>query len=114
MKTIGFHFDPISPFAYLAFEHLPELHRYRLMCDDGEQAPYVVFDFATLKELQDKFRGDSSAQDLDVPDDFAQFVTASADPVGDDDGSNLRDDGTNPEDDEDDDADDDDDPSNPA
>lgn len=23
MKTIRFHFDPISPFAYLAFEHLP-------------------------------------------------------------------------------------------
>jgi 2-hydroxychromene-2-carboxylate isomerase len=24
MKTIHFHFDPISPFAYLAFEHLPQ------------------------------------------------------------------------------------------
>jgi 2-hydroxychromene-2-carboxylate isomerase len=24
VKTIGFFFDPISPFAYLAFEHLPQ------------------------------------------------------------------------------------------
>ena len=25
MKRIAFHFDPISPFAYLAFEHLPQV-----------------------------------------------------------------------------------------
>lgn len=59
----------------LSFEHLPENHRYRLMCDDGEQPPYAVFEFATLKELQDNFRADLVALDLVVPSDFLQHAT---------------------------------------
>lgn len=86
--------------AELTFEHLPENHRYRLMCDDGELPPYIVFDFATIKELQDKFRTEQIAVDLTLPADFAQFASEDVEPVGDEDGSHLRDDGTNPEDDE--------------
>lgn len=87
-------------FVQLAFEHLPENHRYRLTCDDGEEAPYTVFDFATLKELQAKFKKDLIAADLSLPSDFAQLVTTAADPVGPEDGSNLNADGTDPADDE--------------
>jgi outer membrane protein OmpA-like peptidoglycan-associated protein len=69
----------------LTFEHLPELHRYRLTCDDGEQAAYTVFDFATLKELQERFRADTVALDLNLPGSFLTHVTSPADPVADDD-----------------------------
>jgi outer membrane protein OmpA-like peptidoglycan-associated protein len=60
----------------LSFEHLPEQHKYRLTCDDGEQPPYTVFDFFTLKELQDHFRDDLVALDLALPPQFLQDVTA--------------------------------------
>lgn len=51
----------------LAFEHLPETHRYRLTCDDGESPPYTVFDFSTLQELQNNFLSSVVAVDLQIP-----------------------------------------------
>ena len=93
-----------NTFVELAFEHLPENHRYRLMCNDGDILPYTVFDFATMAELQQKFKSAQIAEDLNLPADFAQSATAAVDPITDDDGSNLRDDGTNPDEDEPDDS----------
>lgn len=82
----------------LAFEHLPELHKYKMTCDDGELAPYIVFDFATLKELQDQFNSQLVAADLDLPSELLTDLTTDPDPIGDEDGSKIRDDGTSVDD----------------
>lgn len=76
-----------GPFIELSFEHLPENHRYRLTCDDGEQPPYTVFDFSTIKELQDHFRADLMALELNLPSDFLQHVTQPPLATADDDGT---------------------------
>jgi len=68
----------------LTFEHLPELHRYRLTCDDGEQPPYTVFDFASLKELQEHFRADEVDASLDLPSDFLTHLGTAEEPPSDD------------------------------
>jgi outer membrane protein OmpA-like peptidoglycan-associated protein len=86
-------------FVELAFEHLPELHRYRLSCDDGERPKYVVFDFATLTELQDIFSAASIATDLSLPDAFLQAALTPSAAVDTDDGSSIRPDGTHEADD---------------
>ncbi|HET9956618.1 MAG TPA: OmpA family protein [Polyangiaceae bacterium] len=52
--------------AELTFEHLPDTHRYRLICDEPTST-YTLFELAALSELQERLATDGEVPEKDVP-----------------------------------------------